>query len=739
MDAVEKETDGSNPMELLFVQRHDQRETFTRYRLQETLMLMGCRSRDAVEVTKEVFTIFHKYRIKETAGAAVPPPQSAEDNPKQTLEPTQSFVGPLPVALPWHYLHQCIYSSLARLDYTKPHHLLDFQVAKEITQRNQSFVVLLGGTSGTGKSTLAALLAARLRLTTVLPTDSVRHTMRTFITKEEHPCAFVSTYQAGDALPESVVEELSVDSNGDPMSANRLHKRKILRGYKLQSEVVLEKLDQVLTMFERRKQSLVVEGVHLNTDQMMELVKRHPNCVPFVIYISNELKHRERFAVRARHMTIDPQENKYIKYFENIRIIQRHLCKNADKFLIPKIDNTNVDRSIATIQATLIRVLRKMDRGEKIFDDKINKMVLLSREHENSLKKAWSSKGVRKAMRPLIKQKVAKRLLLRRLLAEQSSAIFGATHPHDGEEDSSSSDEERRHPDFDEEHGHEDDEEDEETTVVGSLFSTTRDAAAAATGPPSSTGANALPRVYLDELEQHVAMDGGSAKMMRSLSAAIQRAALWRASQPLSNFSDWEKFVLPSRTSDATFSEVIESIQADPAFAEMQRKWKTEDRRKSWLGGELGEPTKSSLRAFSHSKSTRDLETSPGLQRHISFAPIETIRKTVSARPIINEENGGTGPATTAATSAPAAAGATSARRSRFEPRRVQSLPLEAFDLAALDYDFDSVSITANDDDDRLSQSSSRRDSCISPLAHSVDDNDSHFEVSSQSSHEGHD
>ena len=40
---------------------------------------------------------------------------------------------------------------------------------------------------------------------------------------------------------------------------------------------------------------------------------KYPNCLPFVLYIRSTKKHGERFAVRAKHMTIDPRFNKYIK------------------------------------------------------------------------------------------------------------------------------------------------------------------------------------------------------------------------------------------------------------------------------------------------------------------------------------------------------------------------------------------------------------------------------------------
>lgn len=38
--------------------------------------------------------------------------------------------------------------------------------------------------------------------------------------------------------------------------------------------------------------------------------------------------------------------------------IQDYLCRRADKHMIPKVDNTNVDRSVATIHATVLACLR---------------------------------------------------------------------------------------------------------------------------------------------------------------------------------------------------------------------------------------------------------------------------------------------------------------------------------------------------------------------------------------------
>ena len=64
-----------------------------------------------------------------------------------------------------------------------------------IQEQRSSVAVLLAGTSGTGKSTLAGLLAARLGITTVLSTDNIRHMLRSFAAEDQNPLLWASTYQ----------------------------------------------------------------------------------------------------------------------------------------------------------------------------------------------------------------------------------------------------------------------------------------------------------------------------------------------------------------------------------------------------------------------------------------------------------------------------------------------------------------------------------------------------------------
>lgn len=114
-----------------------------------------------------------------------------------------------------------------------------------------------------------------------------------------------------------------------------------------------------------------------------------------MIYITNEDKHLERFAVRAKYMTLDPSKNKYVKYIRNIRRIQEYLCNRADKHLVPKINNTNVDKSVAAIHATLFSCLRRREAGEQLYDTATNTVGSIYEEYRNQCAAhSWSSKGI---------------------------------------------------------------------------------------------------------------------------------------------------------------------------------------------------------------------------------------------------------------------------------------------------------------------------------------------------------
>ncbi|XBI30012.1 hypothetical protein VPH35_053857 [Triticum aestivum] len=257
--------------------------------------------------------------------------------------------------------------------------------------------------------------------------------MRSFADEKQNPLLYASTYHAGEyldpvAVAKSKSKKLATVShtNGgkDGTSDVKSHhgssdlpprtelignKQMAIEGFKAQSEMVIDSLDRLITSWEEQKRSVIVEGVHLSLNFVMGLMRKHPSIIPFMVYIANEEKHMERFAVRAKYMTLDPAKNRYIKYIRNIRAIQEYLCNRADKHLVPKINNTNVDQSVAAIHAMVFSCLRRREVGEQLYDLNTNTVSVVDEEYRNQ--RASNSLGS-KGMFQFIQRKGSSRNLM---------------------------------------------------------------------------------------------------------------------------------------------------------------------------------------------------------------------------------------------------------------------------------------------------------------------------------------
>ena len=69
-----------------------------------------------------------------------------------------------------------------------------------LRQLELPLLVLVGGATGTGKSTVATEVAHRLGITRVTSTDVVRQTMRAFFSAEFMPSIHYSSFEAGQAV-----------------------------------------------------------------------------------------------------------------------------------------------------------------------------------------------------------------------------------------------------------------------------------------------------------------------------------------------------------------------------------------------------------------------------------------------------------------------------------------------------------------------------------------------------------
>uniref|UniRef100_A0A8R7R911 2-phosphoglycerate kinase n=1 Tax=Triticum urartu TaxID=4572 RepID=A0A8R7R911_TRIUA len=259
---------------------------YTRSLLHSTLQLMGCKPRHAFEISRRVFDVVRGDPAEmesqgKSGGVQRYELPDAATSPRQFQ--FELYKRRTTVLIPRDLFLHLVCQALALYKYLAPNQRNHLTLACRIRERKESVTVLLCGTSGCGKSTLSTLLGSRLGITTVVSTDSIRHMMRSFVDDKENPLLWASTYHAGECLDPVAVSKakarrkakkrsgvstnsgMDYEGSGDKVEGKPIGKKQMaIEGYKAQSEMVIDSLDRLITAWEDRKESVVVEGVHLS-------------------------------------------------------------------------------------------------------------------------------------------------------------------------------------------------------------------------------------------------------------------------------------------------------------------------------------------------------------------------------------------------------------------------------------------------------------------------------------------
>jgi 2-phosphoglycerate kinase len=213
---------------------------------------------------------------------------------------------------------------------------------QHLRELDAPIVVLIGGATGTGKSTIASEVAHRLGITRVTSTDFLRQTMRAFFSEEFMPSVHYSSFEAGEALPAAEREA------GDPL----------LIGFVDQTRHVLVGVEAAIDRAQHEGWSIVLEGVHL-VPGMVDFDRESAIVVQCLVAIDDEDLHRSHFWVRD-HATegLRPLE-KYIDGMPEIRLIQDALIERARRYDVPVIMNATLDQAMGEV---LDLVLSTADR-----------------------------------------------------------------------------------------------------------------------------------------------------------------------------------------------------------------------------------------------------------------------------------------------------------------------------------------------------------------------------------------
>jgi len=215
-----------------------------------------------------------------------------------------------------------------------------------LKRKDIPIIMLIGGTAGSGKSTVAQQVATRLGITRVTSTDLIRQVMRAFFSPALMPVLHHSSFDVpvgGLSLPgEAANHDLG------------------LLGYLEQSRQVCVGTNAILERSERERVSTLIEGVHLVPGLIEPVDVSRSAVIDTVVYIDDEQTHRAHFTMRGMQTDGSRPVDHYLRSFERIRQIQDYLVEQADRRGVPVLENTYLDDTVRRLVDHTLDVVERV-------------------------------------------------------------------------------------------------------------------------------------------------------------------------------------------------------------------------------------------------------------------------------------------------------------------------------------------------------------------------------------------
>lgn len=204
---------------------------------------------------------------------------------------------------------------------------------REVNKLDRPLIVLIGGTTGVGKSTIATEVAHRLGITRISSTDSIREVMRGIFSKDLMPAIYESAFNAWRGLRVPV-----------PEGANP-----VIVGFREQSAVVASGVKSLIDRAMIEGQSMIIEGVHLVPGYLDARQFSGARVVQLVIAVDDEQSHLSHFYIRDVQTEGSRPLDRYRTNFHEIRVLGRYIEDLAREHGIPIIYSHQLDRTVADV------------------------------------------------------------------------------------------------------------------------------------------------------------------------------------------------------------------------------------------------------------------------------------------------------------------------------------------------------------------------------------------------------
>jgi 2-phosphoglycerate kinase len=218
---------------------------------------------------------------------------------------------------------------------------------QQLWRLERPLIILIGGTTGVGKSTLASQVAHRLGIVRISSTDTIRQVMRAFFSVDLMPAIHTSSFDAAAAVRVPM-------PRGTDLSK---------MGFIEQTKDVCVGIDAVVERALEEAQSIILEGVHV-VPGFLDHSRWHDALVlEFVLSIADPDRHRSHFAVREFETGGVRPLQRYLAHFAQIRRIQKYILARASQYNVTVVDNRDIDAAVKTVMTAILQAVSESHRS----------------------------------------------------------------------------------------------------------------------------------------------------------------------------------------------------------------------------------------------------------------------------------------------------------------------------------------------------------------------------------------
>lgn len=198
-------------------------------------------------------------------------------------------------------------------------------------------IVLVGGITGTGKSTLTTELAYQLNVVRTQSTDMMREIVRCYLPPTEIPTLSYSSFEAWRGLEK------------DEASPSDVDQARVIKGFLSQFEIVKHGLEATIHRAVKENHDLIIDGVHVLPSKLdLEITRDQAILIPLVLVVPNKKTLGKRLKRRAREQP-ERASSRYLKQLDQIWALQTYLVTEAEEHKIPLIINSDVEEALDEI------------------------------------------------------------------------------------------------------------------------------------------------------------------------------------------------------------------------------------------------------------------------------------------------------------------------------------------------------------------------------------------------------